>query len=1067
MNTNIIQNQLKLYQRLHSILPKTKKIEDKRTHSETVLHFDDEKSFWFAKEEKHDKFYYYFGLTKNTPITLDNATLTIDISKEQEYKNDCIGWLIQNSKGIKLLLNLDILTKRYPQINLDNFKPYHVKSGKISRNYIDLDYIESDHFIKNLESIIDKSKLIKKDKKTIKKANSNLCEICQKDKANGKPESRLKKLHKIKPGLCGNCIEKIAVCEFFKKIEPLIITNETKTLKITREKYSNEEEFDFGIKLLEKYNIIHYIGVKKLFFTIDKNNFILNEYMKYVDENDYLIDNVFDYKKYSVDEKIRMNLFINALKNGKTENDALRIAKLNSDDVEKYYELGKNGDENHVEFYENYDKFRIPNKEMNMIIRILRKTDLENALKKADVDFTTAKKWYDLGEKNHEGYVYFYRECNKLLPDGFVMENDEELINEFNQLRSDGKSNEEALKELKINNEKINKWINEAKAGNEKYTNFYTIYSNKKKHSCRICGRKINNINAKGICKRCEKKQFASKIVLKLLNHFDCEKDFKKEDLKVLDLRPMQITEYLWTLKEFNLIDEKNNKYQLKNMSILKEFIKSSGTDAENIPIKTNNEKSYKTCIKCKKSLSVKSNFKKGEDICKNCKKLNTIAEYLIELLEHADFNTKYREDDLSKYYENPFKMQAKLWALADNDLVKKDLDDNTYILTDKKTVDDFLNKYGDVKTTEKAEEKINKTQDNGILTLIPDELEKKLKKRSKGNKTGFAWVNKTGNRYTYSRTVDGKKIEIKDENIYNVYENVKKQGLIWGVRDLKKAKAIVEKKESTDIDSDIYAPLPEKYLKTFKSQSNKTGIAWVNETGKTFTYSRSVKGKQILLKEPSIEELYLKVKSLNGIWGIRDYKRAINYINIPDELIPENNNNEEILDIYSPLSKKYLSKELVKNTTTGIAWVSKHNNRWVYNYQENNQIIRLSDENINNLYKKVIENNGIWGITDIDKAEAIISSETKVKKTKITSRVNVNYIASAKNKLNIIINGRIKSNQLINTLSELKAFEKNFKRIITTSISNEVDLLIEIEINKNSKKSFEKTVRSFGWNIN
>ena len=41
-----------------------------------------------------------------------------------------------------------------------------------------------------------------------------------------------------------------------------------------KEKFGNAEIFDIGLKLLEKYDIIKYIGAKRLFFTID-NDFTL------------------------------------------------------------------------------------------------------------------------------------------------------------------------------------------------------------------------------------------------------------------------------------------------------------------------------------------------------------------------------------------------------------------------------------------------------------------------------------------------------------------------------------------------------------------------------------------------------------------------------------------------------------------------------------------------------------------------------------------------------------------------------------------------------------------------
>ena len=172
-----------------------------------------------------------------------------------------------------------------------------------------------------------------------------------------------------------------------------------------------------------------------------------------------------------------------------------------------------------------------------------------------------------------------------------------------------------------------------------------------------------------------------------------------------------------------------------------------------------------------------------------------------------------------------------------------------------------------------------------------------------------------------------------------------------------------------------IYAPIPEEYLTSFRKQSNKTGIARVNITGKTFTYSRTVNGNNVLFREPTIEKLYSKVKSENQIWGIRDYSRASKYIDIPQDFeIPEikmptkkdkKPASKPKNDIYNLFPKEEITHSLLRNSPTGIAWVSKNKNRWVYNRKYKNQIIRLSAENIRDLYDKVIANNGVWGIID------------------------------------------------------------------------------------------------------
>ena len=136
------------------------------------------------------------------------------------------------------------------------------------------------------------------------------------------------------------------------------------------------------------------------------------------------------------------------------------------------------------------------------------------------------------------------------------------------------------------------------------------------------------------------RKQYASKILLKLLNSIQPEKPFKKDDLKVLNLQNIQITDYIWTLQEFNLITEENNKFKLKNKKDLEIFIKESGLHVDEIPQEQNTVKLHKTCKTCGKTLeiskfSTSENTEDGfENNCKDCKRLITTANYLNEVIE-------------------------------------------------------------------------------------------------------------------------------------------------------------------------------------------------------------------------------------------------------------------------------------------------------------------------------------------------------------------------------------------------------------------------------------------------
>ena len=1366
---------------------------------------------------------------------------------------------IKNSE-IHVLINQSILNKKYPHINISDFKKTTIKSvdSKLNLSVIDLGPLNDD-FIENIEKLIRESSKTKSHKEKItavpnyqtnKKENEN-CTICGNKISKVAFNSKIKSLKNNKPELCGKCIEKIVTAEFYDKVTPLIKSNDTKELNNVRERLGNDQLFDLGMELLEKYDIIGYIGVKKLFFTIDKDSYLITKYRKFSDKNNLLIDNICQvkntavksHKKETISKEVnesqnnfinektttlrketldKMNLFINALKAGKSHDDACKIAKLDADKIENWYKFGKKGDRNYIPFYNEYRPFRPENikrnQKMEKFLEALSKDSFENALKKSNLNANKVRSWYSLGEKGDEDYKNFYFGCKLLLPKGIPKEdtgkivNNEELMNEFITLIEDGKTNNEAINQLKIPKFKVKNWINQGKLGNKKYVDFYNAYMieiNEKKAAkkakkpkkqqkeseltndkiCKICGRKFSKKRTKDICKRCEKKQYASKIILKLLKIIKPEIPFKKDDLKSLNLEEFQIKDYIWTLKEFNLITERNNKYQLKNKKTLRKFIEKSGIEIDELPSVESENSLHKTCKKCGKTLLKNTDFFKSEttpdgyeDNCKDCKKLISAADYLKEISEYIDFDGEFSEEDLKPYFKDPFKLQAKLWLLIENDLVKKNFEENTYVLTDEKTANDFLEKYWEekpkikppVKNTKEEQmeiiinamsegksrseaaelagtplykithwfnegrqgygkdnikfykqlkeietpqnalkidmkvvlhelregkdisqishvseneiknwiskgkenlkpydefyreyEKIiqkNKEKDineyndkqinrkiflenikigkskqeaaenahidlslvekwyskgfanempyhefyekyvqlknqpkkaeipqiektdnfgngttitqmnmilknmvkgmdeyeavenaeiskntykywlnrgkqefgelytqfyhyineikdgkyiiqdddpedeyKGILTPLPKQLEKELKRFSKGNSTGFAWVNKPGNIWIYARRVGNQQISIKDENIYNLYKKVVGQGHVWGVRNLTKAKESLKsnlKPDKHEIDSgihdsipkeyhetnekeeeiqnvispEIYSPLPQKYLETFPKQSNQTGIAWVNKIGNQFIYSRKVNGKTVKITNYDIYKLHKEVITQNQIWGIRNYDNAQKFIDIPDAFeIPKiyKKPEEQInTDIYAPLSEEHISRfKPNMNNKSGIAWVNKVGNKWFYQRQKNGKIIRISDSNIRKLHERVLKNKQIWGIIDIEKAKISIENNGELPPNKTTTHITsknatITYIKK-QNKMDVLIKGIIKNNELISLLNKLKEFEGNIKRIITTAINKEMDLFIELELTNDSLERFEEKIDDLNWNIN
>ena len=405
-----------------------------------------------------------------------------------------------------------------------------------------------------------------------------------------------------------------------------------------------------------------------------------------------------------------------------------------------------------------------------------------------------------------------------------------------------------------------------------------------------------------------------------------------------------------------------------------------------------------------------------------------------------------------------------------------------------------YVNEFKSLSSSEKLK-KENILVNKGFYEPILEEYKFSLDSM---NKSGIAWVSKNGIKWYYSRNINGKTIKLGAHTLPELYGKVKDQNLIWGISDYDKAKEFIDfpddfeipvmeiEEVSTSIDSGIYAPLGEEYESSFSSM-NKSGIAWVNKIGNKFYYAKSVSGRSIRISADNVYELYNKVEHANQIWGIRDYGRAGKFIDFPDDFkIPTKQENEEKNDvvsnnkinesIYAPLSRDQLSKfNPNPNNKSGIAWVSKVGKNWSYKRQRNGKIIQITDPSIIKLHEKVISNNQVWGILDLEKARKVIESESIVEqdfeyinKTKSSiGKVSVTYIETSRNKFEILIKGIVKNKDLIDILIRFDLFKENIKRIITNSHNNESDIFIELELNKYSLPSFEEKIEEFGWKIN
>lgn len=116
----------------------------------------------------------------------------------------------------------------------------------------------------------------------------------------------------------------------------------------------------------------------------------------------------------------------------------------------------------------------------------------------------------------------------------------------------------------------------------------------------------------------------------------------------------------------------------------------------------------------------------------------------------------------------------------------------------------------------------IETTKDTGIFNPLPEEYESRFNP-TQASKTGIAWVTKYGDTFYYQRNVNDKHISIKNENIYELYEEVTNNNLMWGIRDYTKAKKYIKIPNDFNIPKKPKKPKSTRIIKT----SNNTIVSY------------------------------------------------------------------------------------------------------------------------------------------------------------------------------------------------------------------------------------------------
>lgn len=123
-------------------------------------------------------------------------------------------------------------------------------------------------------------------------------------------------------------------------------------------------------------------------------------------------------------DKINMDNIIKSIENGMNKTNAAKNAEINLEDLEKYYQSGKelkdklihdNGlDEKYLEFYNKYEEIYLPKRRESFLKEFEKVDDLEKAAKNSELTMDYINHAYNAGKNGEEEFIEFYEKLLEL-----------------------------------------------------------------------------------------------------------------------------------------------------------------------------------------------------------------------------------------------------------------------------------------------------------------------------------------------------------------------------------------------------------------------------------------------------------------------------------------------------------------------------------------------------------------------------------------------------------------------------------------------------------------------------
>lgn len=228
--------------------------------------------------------------------------------------------------------------------------------------------------------------------------------------------------------------------------------------------------------------------------------------------------------KKNKDKFRKMEILINALKEGKDRKEAMKLAGVNISSVMAWNTLGSRGNELYVNFYNEYNQLvvdedsnidksdkiktedeykpkelhynKLVNQKMNIVLKLLSEGKSKKiAYDAANVTPSIVSAWIRSGESGNDRYVKFYGEYNKITgkkpektpntnsdkyyPHKYTPERHKIIIDAIKE----GKTRKDAANLAQIDLNNLQMWYQKGKNGEQPFAQYYADYTNAREYA--------------------------------------------------------------------------------------------------------------------------------------------------------------------------------------------------------------------------------------------------------------------------------------------------------------------------------------------------------------------------------------------------------------------------------------------------------------------------------------------------------------------------------------------------------------------------------------------------------